>query len=93
MGKTFLYMISIIINIIMYFILQVIASFVQVGIFGSGNFSAGKTVGVSFCFFFFQLLILFILYNKKLLLKELLILNILICVGLFLYFVIYLPFT
>lgn len=95
MKKTFIYILAFVLNIGLYFLLQVIASFVQFGLFGSGNISAGTTVWVSLSFFLLQVLILFLLYKKKVLMKDmaLLTLNVLIAVVLFLYFVVYLSNT
>ncbi|EFK55772.1 Uncharacterised protein [Sphingobacterium spiritivorum] len=92
MKKIFFYILSVILNIGLYFLLQIIASFVQFGLFGSGNVTANKTVLVSLVFLILQVLLLLFLYKKKILLKDitLLILNVLITVCLFLYFVVYL---
>lgn len=95
MKKTFIYILAFVLNIGLYFFLQIIASFVQFGLFGSGNFSSSTTVWVSLCFLLFQVLILFLLYKKKVLMKDMALftLNVLIAVGLFLYFVVYLSNT
>lgn len=95
MKKTFIYILVFVLNIGLYFFLQIIASFVQFGLFGSGNISASTTVWVSLCFLLLQVLILFLLYKKKVVMKDmaLLILNVFIAVGLFLYFVVYLSNT
>lgn len=95
MKKTLIYTLSIILNIGLYFFLQIAASFVQFGLFGSGNTSTGAAVWVSLCFVFLQVIILFFSYKKKVFMqdKTLLILNILITVCLFLYFGVYLSNT
>src|SRR5690606_3004955 len=92
MKKTFIYVLVFLLNIGLYFFLQIVASFVQFGLLGSGNISAGTTIWVSLCFLLLQLLILLLLYRKQVLMKDmaLLIVNVLIAIGLFLYFVVYL---
>jgi hypothetical protein len=95
MKKTFIYILVFLLNIGWYFFLQIIASFVQFGLFGSGNISAGTTIWVSLCFLVLQLLILFLLYKKQVLMKDMsvLIVNVLMAIGLFLYFAVYLTKT
>ena len=89
-GKPLIYIISVVLSIALYFFMQIIASFVQFGLFGSGEISASKSLWVSLCFVFFQVLLLLLIYWKKCL-KDLplLILNVLLVVSLFLYFVVF----
>lgn len=95
MKKRLINILSIILNIGLYFSLQIMASFVQFGLFGSGSASADATVWVSLGFVFLQVIILFFLYKKSVFIqdKTLLILNVLIAVCLFLYFAVYLSNT
>ena len=88
MKKIFIYILVCVLNIGLYFLLQIIASFVQFGLFGSGNISASLTIWVSICFLLLQVLILFSLYKRKVLTNDrtLLFVNVLIVIGLFLYF-------
>lgn len=89
MRKTFVYILSIMLNIGLYFFLQIIASFVEFGLFGSGNASADKTFWVSFSFLIVQVLILLFLYKRKILAgTALLACNALLAICLFLYFVV-----
>lgn len=95
MKKIFIYIVAFVLNIGLYFFLQIVSSFVQFGLFGSGNTSAEATVWGSLSFLLLQVLTLVFLYKKKILIKDmpLLILNIVVALGLFLYFMVYLADT
>ena len=95
MKRIFKYMIIFLLNIGSYFLLQIIASFVDFMFFGSGNISTITANWVSACFAIFQILGLFFLYRRKVLLTEsvLFVSNVVTVVCLFLYFVIYISGT
>ena len=84
-----------IVNIISYFVYQILASFALFSFFGSGNTGAKMAIWVSLSFVLFQIITLIILFVKKYLIKniELLIINILIAISLFLYLEIYLQYS
>lgn len=88
MKKIFTDILAFVLNIGLYFLIQIISSFIQFGLFDSGNTRAGATVWVSLSFLLLQILMLIFMYKHKVLIKNtpLLILNILVAIGLFLYF-------
>ncbi|KIO79006.1 hypothetical protein TH53_00105 [Pedobacter lusitanus] len=90
MKKIILYILTFMLNVALYFFLQIIASFVQFGLLGSGVSSNNKTIWVSLSFALLQISLLFLLYKKKILLKDgvILILNVLCVVCLSLYFIV-----
>ncbi|MGE6218447.1 hypothetical protein ACQKCH_01375 [Nubsella zeaxanthinifaciens] len=92
MKKTLMYMLATVLNIGLYALFSMIDVFVDFLAFGEGATHGKSSLWLSFCFFLLQVLILLFLYKKKILIKDmaLLILNVLIAVGLFLYFVVYL---
>jgi len=93
MKKAILYAIVFILNIGLYFLLQILGTFVQFFLFGSGESSVKYLTWVSLFFVFAHALILFLLYKKQVLIKKqlFLIVNIAVLCVLFIYFCIYLP--
>lgn len=90
-----MYILAVILNIGMYALFSIIDVFVDFLFFGKGATNGKPSLWLSFCFLLVQVLILLFLYKKKILIKDksLLILNVFIAVGLFLYFVVYLSNT
>ncbi|WP_214228789.1 hypothetical protein [Pedobacter sp. B4-66] len=95
MRKTIIYILAIVLNIGVYVLFSIIDVFVDFLVFGEGASSGKYSFWISLCFLLLQLLILLFMYKKKVLVKDitLLILNVLIVVCLFLYFVVYLSST
>jgi hypothetical protein len=92
MKKTFKYVIVSFINVIIYFILQLIGSFLFVFIYGSGCDGDKYIKPFSFLFVGIHLLLLIFLYFRKKIIDDLflLLLNIILIVSLYLYCEIYL---
>jgi hypothetical protein len=92
MKKTLMYILAIILNIGVYALFSIIDVFVDFLAFGKGATNGKPSLWLSFFFLLLQILILLFLFKKKILIKDksLLILNVLIAVGLFLYFAVYL---
>ena len=95
MKKAILYAIIFLLNIVLYFLLQLLGTFVHFFLFGSGESSVKYIMWVSLVFVFVHVLILLLLYKKQVLIKERLTLIVAISVvcGLFAYLCIYLPAT
>ena len=87
------YVYVLILNVALYFGLQVINIFVEFLLFGEGNESGKYSKWQSLFFAVLQMLILFFLYKKQIFIKNklFLILNLLLVGCLYIYFVIYLP--
>jgi hypothetical protein len=92
MKKTLMYFLTIVLNIGVYALFSIIDVLMDFLAFGKGATSDKSSLWLSLCFLLLQVLILLFLYKKKILIKDkiLLILNVLIAVGLFSYFVAYL---
>lgn len=80
-----------VLNAAFYFMLQMVSAFVRFALFGSGNTSAKLGVWVDIFFVFIQILILFTLHRRGVLIKGrlILILNLLSVIAIFLYINIY----
>lgn len=86
--------ILLVVNVAIYFILQIVASFVQFALFGSGNTSERYSSWVSLSFVVLQALILiWLFYTKRLINNVSLLLNLLLLIALYCYFVLYIPST
>jgi hypothetical protein len=92
MKKTLKYVLVLFINLIIYFLLQLIGSILFVFIYGSGCDSDKYIKPFSFLFVGIHLLTLIFLYFRKKIIDDLflLILNVILIVSLYLYCVIYL---
>ncbi|WP_316805419.1 hypothetical protein [Pedobacter nototheniae] len=92
MKKVLTYLLAIVLNIAFYFFLSVLIAFAVFAIFGEGQESHKYSFWVSLFFLLFQMLFLYWLYKKQFLIKDkiLLIVNVLITLALFLFFVVYL---
>lgn len=86
--KKILYIVSIVLNIILYFLLQVISSFFEFGLLGSGDFASKNAAGISFVFLLIHIAILFFGFKKRVIVKDItmLIINALLAVSLFFYY-------
>lgn len=84
---------AITLNIMFYFLFQVIGTFLHFLIFGSGESSVKYILWVALFFCFLQLVLLFVLFksNKIIRNRGILIFNILVVAAMFLYFNVYLP--
>ena len=79
-----------IVNAVMYFVFQIIASFVQFTLFGSGNTSERYSIWVSLFFVVLQALILIWLFYKKRFINGIsLLLNLILLIAFYCYFVLY----
>lgn len=87
MKKIFIYIVAFVLNIGLYFFLSIVDAFTEFLLFGEGKGSEKYSFWVSLSFLLLQVLILVFLYKKKILIKDmpLLILNIVVALGLFLY--------
>lgn len=95
MKKILAYALAIILNIAFYFFLSVVDAFAVFAVFGEGQGSDKYSIWVSVFFLLLQILILYWLYKKQFLIRDktLLIVNMVITVLLFLFFVVYLSGT
>nr|WP_199158596.1 hypothetical protein [Pedobacter sp. ASV2] len=95
MKKILAYALVIILNIAFYFFLSVVDAFAVFAVFGEGQQSDKYSIWVSVFFLLLQILILYWLYKKQFLIRDktLLIVNTVITILLFLFFVVYLSGT
>ncbi|WP_131539348.1 hypothetical protein [Pedobacter nototheniae] len=95
MKKILAYALAIILNIAFYFFLSVVDAFAVFVVFGEGQQSDKYSIWVSVFFLLLQILILYWLYKKQFLIRDktLLIVNTVITILLFLFFVVYLSGT
>jgi hypothetical protein len=95
MKSIFKVILILVINVIAYFLLQIIAAVVEFLLLGEGEKSGEYSTLISSFFVFIQICVILFLYYKKLFLNNntVLVVNLVLVLGLYLYFVLYLPTT